>query len=157
MAIPQRKPLPSVRKQALVNGDVRQHPVEGLVIHRHAAHQCQYRVLIGHCGSHAGYSAEVTVEAFDPVGGVYHRLYLRGVIEISQIRLVIRIAAQEPDVPIVLAPSVPQPGPRCLGRFYGIIALSGAEYVPEIGCKTGLVTMSDLGEQVAFQVCHATL
>ena len=83
MDIPLRKPLPSVGKKRLVDGDVGQYSVEGLVVHCHTSHKCQHGFLVGHRGSHAGYHAEVTVEAFYSVGDVDHRLYLGGVIDIS--------------------------------------------------------------------------
>ena len=38
MAVPLRKPFPSVRKQSLVNGNVRQRPVEGFMVHCNTAH-----------------------------------------------------------------------------------------------------------------------
>ena len=80
MAVPLRKPLPSIKKQLLVNGDVWQSPVERLMVHRHTAHQSQHRFLIGHGGSHSGHPTEVTVESFDSVSGVYHGLNFRRIV-----------------------------------------------------------------------------
>ena len=97
MAIPLRKPLSSVREKLFVNGYVWQRPVERFVIHGHAAHQCQHRFFVGHCGSHSGYTAEVAVEAFYPVGGVYHSLNFRSIVEICQICFVIWVVTQTLD------------------------------------------------------------
>lgn len=48
MSITPGKPLPSVREQGLVHGDVRQHPVERLVVHGDTAHQDQHRFIARH-------------------------------------------------------------------------------------------------------------
>ena len=61
MAIPLRKPLPSVGEKRLVDRDIGQCSVEGLMVHSDTAHQCQHGFLIGHRGSHARYPAEVSV------------------------------------------------------------------------------------------------
>lgn len=157
IATPLRKPLPSVGEKRLVDCDIGQCSVEGLMVHSDTAHQCQHRCLIGHRGSHARHPAEVTVQTLDPVGGVDHCLYLRGVVKISHIRLVVEVVAQELDGSVVLAPPVAHFLPLSPCHFDCIVALSGTEYIPKIGGKSGLVAMSDLGGHVAFEMGYTAL
>ena len=157
MAIPLRKPLPSVRKQRLVCCYIRQCPVEGLMVHSHTAHQGQHRLFIRHGGSHSGNPPEVSVESFDPVGCVYHCLYLRGIIEIRHISLVVSVIAKQLYCTVILTPSVAHLLPLFPCHFNGIVALPGAEDVTHISRKSCLVSMSHLGKHIAFQVGDTAL
>lgn len=42
-------------------------------------------------------------------------------------------------------------------RLNGIITLSGTEYVTQIRSQGTLVTMTDLSQHIAFQMCYASL
>lgn len=157
MAIPLRKPLPSVREQCLVHGYVWQCPVEGFMVHCHAAHKSQHRFFIGHCCPHARHPAEVPVQALDPVGGIYHRLYLGSVVEICHVRLVVRAVAKKFDSPVILAPFITHLLPFCPCRFNRIVTLACAENVTQIGCQGGLIPVPDFGKHIAFQVGYTAL
>ena len=106
MAIPLRKPLPAVRKKCFVDSYVRENPVKGLAIHCHTTYKSKHRFLVGHGGSHSCHPAEVSVEAFNPVGGVYHGLYLGSIIEICQRCLIVSVIAKQLYGRVILIPSV---------------------------------------------------
>ena len=107
-AVPLRKPMSSSSEQRLVAGDLGQYPVEGFVFHRDATQQSEDGLLVGHRSPHACDTTEVAVEPLYPVGGVYHALYLRCVVEVNHVRLVVGVVAHVLDGAVVLAPPVAQ-------------------------------------------------
>ena len=148
--------LPS-REQRRVGGDLWEYSVKGLVFHSDTAQQRDYGLLIGHGSSHPGDSAEVTVEPLYPVGGVYHALYLRRVVEVNHVRLIAGIVAHVLEGTVCLGPPVAQVLPPFPSHLNRVVPLPGTEHVAKVLGQSGLVAMPHPGEHVAFEVRHAAL
>ena len=127
------------------------------MVHGHTPHQSQHRLIIRHGGSHSGDPPEVSVEALNPVGWIYHRLYLRGIIEIHHVSLVVGVIAEQLYSPVILAPSVTHLLPLCPCHFNCVVALHSTEDITEICHKNCLVTMSNLGKHITLQVGDTAL
>ena len=152
-----KRPIPLVRKQSLVAGYVGQQPVKGLVFHGDTAHERQYRFFGRHGRTHSCHSPEVPVQTPDPVGGVCHGLNLRSMVQVSHVSLVVGVVTHEFECPVVLSPLLTHILPFLPCRLNGVITLSGTEYVTQIRSQGTLVTMTDLSQHIAFQMCYASL
>ena len=116
-----KRPIPLVRKQSLVAGYVGQQPVKSLVFHGDTAHERQYRFFGRHGRTHSCHSPEVPIQTPDPVGGVYHGLNFRSMVQVSHVSLVVGVVTHEFECPVVLSPLLTHILPFLPCRLNGVI------------------------------------
>lgn len=127
------------------------------MLHRHTAHERQNRLFVRHCCAHSCHTSEVTVQPLNPVCCVNHRLFLRSIVQISYVRFVVGIVPHQFEGSVVFAPTVTHFLPFGPCHLDSVVVLSGAEDVSKISCKSTLVAVVDLGEQIAFQISYTAL
>lgn len=122
------------------------------MFHGDTAHERQYRFFARHGCTHSGHSPEVPVEALDPISGIYHGLNLRSIVQVSHVCLVVGVITHEFECPVVFTPPLTHILPFFLGHLNGVIAQSGTEYITQIISQGTLVSMTDLGKHIAFEM-----
>lgn len=128
-----------------------------LFVHGRLSHEQNYGFLVGHCPTHSRDAPEVLLQALYPVGGVYHRLYRRMIVQVCEIYLVGRVVATSAYAPVVASPFGTELLPALPGFLRDITAVAGAEHLPQLFGNFSLVAVPHAADDVAFEVSGATL
>ena len=129
----------------------------GLLVHRGLAHQDDDRVLVRHRAAHPRDAPEVLLEPLDPVRSVYHRLYLRRIVQVREVERNILIISQTPYGQISLAPLHAHLLPGLDPHVNRIVLVTSPKDFPHVIRQLFLVTMAHPCQQIALEVRRAAL